>query len=151
MALGSPAITTPNALALRPVQAAIQAARARIEALEQAITAITAAGGSSSTSTTSAAQLNLLRSQLNALTARVTAIENQFNNQVPGFVAWSGSAQVLRTLVAGTGVEITNPTGAAGNPVFSVTAAGGDSVLYDNEGNAGLASDGGALILASGV
>lgn len=42
---GKPAITTPGQLVLRPVQAAIDAARARIVKLEQAVTALQNAGG----------------------------------------------------------------------------------------------------------
>lgn len=83
MALGRPAINTPRALDLRAVQAAVEGARQRIEALERYVGTLTGTSGTSSTTsaTTNAtlaalvADLSTQRSNLAALTARVAALE----------------------------------------------------------------------------
>lgn len=83
MALGRPAINTPRALDLRAVQAAVEGARQRIEALERYVSTLTSTSSTSSTSssTTNAtlaaltADLSTQRSNLAALTARVEILE----------------------------------------------------------------------------
>lgn len=110
MALGRPAINTPRALDLRAVQAAVEGARQRIEALERYVSTLTSTSGTSSTSssTTNAtlaaltADLSTQRSNLAALTARV---------------------------------EILEAAGPAAGP-----AVGADVVLYDGTGRAILAN-----------
>ncbi len=110
MALGRPAINTPRALDLRAVQAAVEGARQRIEALERYVSTRTSTSGTSSTSssTTNAtlaaltADLSTQRSNLAALTARV---------------------------------EILEAAGPAAGP-----AVGADVVLYDGTGRAILAN-----------
>lgn len=110
MALGRPAINTPRALDLRAVQAAVEGARQRIEALERYVSTLTSTSGTSSTSssTTNAtlaaltADLSTQRSNLAALTARV---------------------------------EILEAAGPAAGP-----AVGADVVLYDDAGRAILAN-----------
>lgn len=110
MALGRPAINTPRALDLRAVQAAVEGARQRIEALERYVSTLTNTSGTSSTSssTTNAtlaaltADLSTQRSNLAALTARV---------------------------------EILEAAGPAAGP-----AVGADVVLYDDTGRAILAN-----------
>ena len=110
MALGRPAINTPRALDLRAVQAAVEGARQRIEALERSVSTLTSTSGTSSTSssTTNAtlaaltADLSTQRSNLAALTARV---------------------------------EILEAAGPAAGP-----AVGADVVLYDGTGRAILAN-----------
>jgi hypothetical protein len=110
MALGRPAINTPRALDLRAVQAAVEGARQRIEALERYVSTLTSTSGTSSTSssTTNAtlaaltADLSTQRSNLAALTARV---------------------------------EILEAAGPAAGP-----AVGADVVLYDDTGRAILAN-----------
>ena len=110
MALGRPAINTPRALDLRAVQAAVEGARQRIEALERYVSTLTSTSGTSSTSssTTNAtlaaltADLSTQRSNLAALTARV---------------------------------EILEAAGPAAGP-----AVGADVVLYDDSGRAILAN-----------
>ena len=110
MALGRPAINTPRALDLRAVQAAVEGARQRIEALERYVSTLTSTSGTSSTSssTTNAtlaaltSDLSTQRSNLAALTARV---------------------------------EILEAAGPAAGP-----AVGADVVLYDGTGRAILAN-----------
>lgn len=110
MALGRPAINTPRALDLRAVQAAVEGARQRIEALERYVSTLTSTSGTSSTSssTTNAtlaaltSDLSTQRSNLAALTARV---------------------------------EILEAAGPAAGP-----AVGADVVLYDDTGRAILAN-----------
>lgn len=110
MALGRPAINTPRALDLRAVQAAVEGARQRIEALERYVSTLTSTSSTSSTpsSTTNAtlaaltADLSTQRSNLAALTARV---------------------------------EILEAAGPAAGP-----AVGADVVLYDDTGRAILAN-----------
>ncbi len=110
MALGRPAINTPRALDLRAVQAAVEGARQRIEALERYVSTLTSTSSTSSTSssTTNAtlaaltADLSTQRSNLAALTARV---------------------------------EILEAAGPAAGP-----AVGADVVLYDGTGRAILAN-----------
>lgn len=110
MALGRPAINTPRALDLRAVQAAVEGARQRIEALERYVSTLTSTSSTSSTSssTTNAtlaaltSDLSTQRSNLAALTARV---------------------------------EILEAAGPAAGP-----AVGADVVLYDGTGRAILAN-----------
>lgn len=73
MALGSPSITTPNALDLRAIQAAISNARQRIEGIEASITQ--ASGTVSAAGNASATNINTLRNQLAALQTEVDALE----------------------------------------------------------------------------
>lgn len=75
MALGLPAINTPNQLELRAIQTAIGNARQRIEALERT----TNTNASSAAAATSAAgsQTNGLRVLLAQLEARVTVLEGE--------------------------------------------------------------------------
>lgn len=108
--LGRPAITTPRAMDLRAVQAAIEGARQRVEALERYVSALPTVGGAgaaASNSTTNAtlaalaAEITTQRANLAALELRVAAIEAE---------------------------------------LAALTVAGQDVVLYDDAGRAILAN-----------
>lgn len=153
--LGFPAISTPNKIDLRAVQTAISNARQRIEQLEQFVALLQSSTSSSTTASPSSVTLNALRAQIAALTQRVTALENQFVGDDAGIVVWNGAALVTRVLGAGANISITNADGVSSNPVISATGGGGgdggDVILYDDEGRAALAADGGAIFEASGA
>lgn len=73
MALGKPAIPTPNQLEIRSIATAISNARQRIEALE-AVSGSTS-GAVVQLQNTGETSLNTLRSLLDALDARIAALE----------------------------------------------------------------------------
>lgn len=105
--LGRPAIPMPRAMDLRAVQAAIEGARQRVEALERYVSALPTGGGATTaaaTSSTSNATLAALtaeiatqRANLAALELRVTAIE----------------AELATLTVAGQDVVLYDDTGRA--------------------------------------
>jgi hypothetical protein len=79
-AVGTPAITTPNQMLLRPVQAAVQAIRERIEKLEAAVIAVQNSSASSSLqSTVTGLQIQVAQIQaaVNALSAATTGTETE--------------------------------------------------------------------------
>lgn len=85
MPLGSPSISTPNALNLRALQTAIGNIRQRLEAAE---TTITTAGSVSNQATASAVGIiNQLQAQLNALAVRVLALENATETDFGVYIA----------------------------------------------------------------
>ena len=56
-----------------------------------------------------------------------TSLVNLLGTNSAGFLATDGNGNwFARTLVAGTGISISNTTGAAGNPTFTVGASGGN-------------------------
>lgn len=139
------AITTPNALDLRAIQAAIAGARQRIEALEKSLAAVAgqagqtaySGGGGSSTSTVA---IQTIQAQITALDLEVNTLQGQMAallGLADGFVAVSTGVLVSRTLVAGANITITNPTGAGGAPVIASTASGGggrgEFILVEND------------------
>jgi len=68
--------------------------------------------------------------KLNTITAAIIALSK---NATAGFLASDGAGGIYsRTLVAGTNVTITNPTGAGGNPTISASGGGGSSTLGIN-------------------
>lgn len=146
MALGQPSITTPNSSNLRVLQTAISNIRQRLEAIEGALTVAT--NVIDSAASTNNTQLNVIRQQIAILQAEVASLGGLVG-QGPGIEVWNGSKTITRSLEAGTlNVTIDNADGVAGNPTISVAASAADSIQYDNEGRAGIASDGGAHILA---
>jgi hypothetical protein len=148
MALGRPAITTPNRLDLRAVQDAIGNTRQRIEAIEAQIA--NATSSASTSSSTSSTVLSTLRAQLAALTIRVTALEGYFADLTSdGIAVWTGSSFIARTLVGAGGIVVIDGTGVAGNP--TIAGAGSDELALDNEGRVGLTTDGGAVFMSSGA
>lgn len=71
-----------------------------------------------------------LKTDLPNITGPVTATQAELNVLAGvssnGFIARTGSGTgAARTLVAGAGIDITNPTGAGGDPTISVTASAG--------------------------
>jgi predicted nucleic acid-binding Zn-ribbon protein len=116
--LGRPAITTPRALDLRAVQAAVEGARQRVEALERYVLSLPVSSTQTTGSTTNAAtnatlaaltaEIATQRSNLTALEARVTALEAE---------------------------------------IAGLTTAGTDAVLYDDMGRAILANGQAILVI----
>ena len=144
MALGKPAIQTPNQLEIRTIAGAISNTRQRIEALEGAIASLSGAGISLSSQTQ--VLLNTLRntvSQLSAQMAVLTALLSSSN----GLVTLVNGVLLTRTLEAGDNITIEFPDGAGGNPVISALG-GGDDVLYDDTGRAMLTGDGRAILVS---
>lgn len=139
MPLGRPSISTPNDNSLRAMQTAISNIRQRIEGLE-------AAAGLTSTIATANAinvSINALRAQI----AQLQAASSGLGNAPTGFVVFDRLTNTESTLVlqAGANITISNPDGRGAVVIASTAEGGGDDVLYDNEGRAGLASDGGAI------
>ena len=148
MALGKPSITTPNRVDLRAIQDAISNARQRIEAIEAEIQktaqAATTVGQSSST------VLNTLRSQVAALTIRVTTLEGYFAGLTDaGIAVWNGSTLIARTLIGEGGIVITDGDGVLANP--TIAGAGSDELLLDDTGRVGLTTYGTAIFMSSGA
>lgn len=133
------AINTPNALDLRAIQAAISAARQRIEALEAALTSVAGLAGKTAyqgTGGASNATTAALQTQITNLSTDVTALEAVIDGLLAlanGFVAVSAGALVSRALVAGDNITITNPTGAAGAPTISAGGGRGEFLLSEND------------------
>jgi len=68
--------------------------------------------------------------KLNTITAAIIALSK---NATAGFLASDGAGGIFsRTLTPGTGITITNPTGAGGNPVISASASGGSPINIVN-------------------
>ena len=108
MATGFPAIPTPNRIDLRAIQAAIQGARQRIEALEAQLGIVSSTA--QQTSSTSTSNLNSILTQLSNLTKRVIALEQAATTDIGQFVAGE-------SLVIGQGVvPITSTTIGAVDP-----------------------------------
>lgn len=148
MPLGSPAITTPNRVDLRAIQDAIGNTRQRIEAIEAQIAQ--AAQAATSTSSISSTALNTLRSQLAALTIRVTTLEGYFAGLTDdGIAVWNGTTLVARTLIGEGGIVITDGDGVLANP--TIAGAGSDELALDWNGQVGLTQDGQAIFMSSGA
>lgn len=151
MALGSPAIPDPRALELRPIQAAIAAARQRIEALERSLASTAALAGQTAYTGGSgnSAAVTALQNSVTALATTVAAIQDITDalTAVSGLVAMVGGVPTGRTLVEGSNVTITNPDGVGGDPVISVDVPSADSILYDGQGRALLTHSGHALLV----
>jgi hypothetical protein len=66
--------------------------------------------------------------KLNTITAAIIALSK---NATAGFLSSDGAGGIFsRTLTAGTGITITNPTGAGGNPVISASGGAGGSPMH---------------------
>jgi len=87
MALGSPSITTPNALDLRVLQTAIQNIRQRIEAAEAVIGTTSSTVRAQANSQNSSGSFGALLAQLTTLALRVSALENTNSTDIESFLA----------------------------------------------------------------
>jgi len=66
--------------------------------------------------------------KLNTITAAIIALSK---NATAGFLSSDGAGGIFsRTLTAGTGITITNPTGALGNPIISASGGAGGSPMH---------------------
>lgn len=64
--------------------------------------------------------------KLNTITSAIVALSK---NATAGFLSSDGVGGIYsRTLIQGTGITITNPTGVGGNPVISASASGGGPI-----------------------
>jgi hypothetical protein len=130
MALGKPAIPTPNRVDLRALQTAIANTRERIEALEGALTALqgsTVQLQNTTSASASAAQLASLQSQITALAARVTILENiTFEDELNDLPVTSGAdlQGYVPVSVSGTAVlmQLADIVAHVGNLEFLITA-----------------------------
>jgi hypothetical protein len=100
MALGRPAIPTPNQLLLRPVQEAVSSARQRIEAIEALVSTLQSGAAAS----TSAVTLASLQAQISQLRGTVTSLL--------GVVA--GNVVTLRADAAIVAYDVVYPTSDGG-------------------------------------
>jgi predicted RecA/RadA family phage recombinase len=85
MAFGKPSITTPNAMELRSIAAAVSNARQRIEAIERSLTIVESTAGQSTSGAT--AQLAALRGQIVLLAERLTVLESAASVDTGSFIA----------------------------------------------------------------
>jgi hypothetical protein len=145
--LGTPSISDPRANDLRAFQTAVSNIRQRIEAIETQAAQNT--GAATSSTNISSLVLNTLRAQLAALQANLSALEQGLTT--PGMVTWDGTTLNTRILQGAGGIVITNPDGLSGDPVITGGGGSADSVLYDNEGRAGLDTAGGAIYMSTGA
>lgn len=122
--LGKPSISTPNALDLRVLQAAVSNTRERIEQIEAVLRTTNsiantntnnASGGSSSV------LLKALRADLDSLTARVAALETAIANDT--VVLTAGAAILDRQPVVPSGVASCVPL-APSNPLHAFAPIG---------------------------
>lgn len=129
--LGTPAITTPKVLELRPLQDAISNTRQRIEALERALTAVAAQAGQTAyagTGGASNATIAALQVQIATLTTTVNSLQ-----------------ATIDALLALDDGYVTITSGVLG----STAVASGDDVLYDDTGRALLTGDGRAILIGA--
>jgi chromosome segregation ATPase len=107
----------------RDVRNAIDAIRARLEALEKLLnTTELTAGNAFAKLNTSNASISFLQSQINSLNADLDALDNLINTQANGIVVLSSGALITRTLDEGENITITNPDGVDANPIIGVFA-----------------------------
>lgn len=116
MALGKPAIPTPNGIDLRAIQGAVMAVRQRIEALEASIAALASLGALPST-------LASLQAQITALSRTITTISTSTSANDSVYArgaAWVGAGAavalptndvVVTCPIAGSIVSVTVLTG----------------------------------------
>lgn len=83
--------------------------------------------GQLTTSTTSDTEIGYvagvtspIQTQINAKQAATALLTALGGLSSAGFIAGNGSAATERTLTAGAGISITNPTGSGGDPAFSI-------------------------------
>lgn len=73
---------------------------------------------------------NQLRDKVNVITASIVALAG---NSTAGFLSSDGAGGInSRTLVAGSGITITDGDGIAGNPIIAATASGGAPINIVN-------------------
>lgn len=116
---------TDKSIADRGAQIAVANIRERLEALETLVNTIESQANQSSfqLSQRNATLANLI-SQINELTAAFEVLVDLLNGD-DGIVVVVDGQLVARTLEAGDGVTIENPSGADGNPVISATGGNG--------------------------
>lgn len=109
--------------ATRDVRLAVDAMRARIEALEKLLnTTELTAGAAYQNGKSSTTTLAAIQSQLSNLNAALTALESLIDSQDDGIVVLSSGDLITRTLAEGTNITITDADGVAGNPTIGVFA-----------------------------
>jgi hypothetical protein len=120
---GKPGIATVRD-AGRAAQGAFDAIRRRIEALEKLLNTVELMSGTSSQkNATVTASLSFLQSQINNIVSDIKELTDLLSGD-DGIVVVASGQLLPRTLEAGSGIEITFPDGADGNPVIGLTGAG---------------------------
>ena len=121
MALGRPAIPTPRTVDLRALQAAVDAARQRIEALERYLATASAAGTSASTAAATA-----------TTNASLAALSAEIATQISNLVALTLRVATVEASLADLSAQ---------------ALSGQDAVLYDSAGQAILAGGRALLVV----
>ena len=149
MALGKPSIPVLRSVDLREVQGAVNAIRERLKALDFSLSDLILQTGSIRTGNSQA--IATLQAQIASLIALVggpaIAELQDLLQQEDGFVVLVDGDLLTRVFVEGAGIQITNPDGVDGAPVFETLPT--DMVLYDNEGRAMLTGDGRAILVGT--
>lgn len=118
---GKPGISTPRE-AERSVRNAIDAVRARLEALEKlANTVELSAGAAFQSNQKSNASISFLQSQINSLNTELDALNSLFSSD-DGIVVLSGNNLITRTIEGSGSVTVTDGDGVSGNPTVSVSS-----------------------------
>ena len=129
---------------------------ATINGINSTIPIPIATGGTGATSA-SAARTNLglvIGTNVEAWSAGLDALAGLAAAGTAGFISQTGvNAFSSRTLVAGTGILISNATGAAGNPNFSLDSNTANTLQgFDSGGNpVSIAPDGVTTFISGGV
>lgn len=150
-----PAIPVLRGTELRSIQDIINAIRERLRTVDNTVAELLTRVNV--TQTGSAQAIASLQAQIAALNNALGGVTLILLQAVllqgpDGFVIRSGNNLFrTRVLEAGDNITIENADGVDGNPLISSSGGGGDVILYDNEGRAAIAADGGAIFLASGA
>lgn len=119
---GKPGISTPRE-ASREVRNAVDAIRARLEALEKLLnTTELSAGAAFQSNQKSNASISFLQSQINVLASDLNALSNLFDGQSDGIVVLSSGELITRTIEGGSNVTVTDGDGVDGNPTIDVAS-----------------------------
>lgn len=127
-----PGIATPRE-ADRSVRNAVDAIRARLEAIETLLNSIElVAGTGAQANALFKASISNLQQQINVLNSDLSELTDLLDGD-DGLVVVANGQLIVRTLEAGTNVTIDNPDGVDGNPVINSSGSGSGYPFITNE------------------